>query len=353
MNTVHKRRSRKKPGTAPGTLIHVGEKKVDKERLTLIRYNSTDYEQLELEDLSKLRGLPQVDGVTWLNLDGLHNVELIGEIGSLFNIHPLVLEDCLSTSQRPKVEEYGDHIFIVMKMLYVLDNEVEVEQLSIIIGPGIVLTLQERSGDVFSEVRNRLINGKGRLRKSGPDYLVYALIDAVVDHYFIVIDEISLRIDKLDIEVFSAPHSDTIEELYLLKRRVTDIRSHVSPLRDVLGKFLKAPPDFISEETQVFFRDVYDHLLQVVESVDIQREILSGLVDMYLSVVGNRANETMKVLTIIATIFIPVTFVAGVYGMNFEVMPELKWKFGYAYAWGLMLLIAGVMLIFFKRKRWF
>jgi magnesium transporter len=333
----------------------LGEQRAESVKITVIDYSESDVEEKELQSIGETSQYQQSENrVSWINIDGLHDVELFEKIGKQFGIHSLTLEDCLNTRQRPKMDEHGDYLFVVMKMLYVKSDadQIEKEQVSLILGANYIISFQEREGDVFSIIRERIRNGKGRIRKAKSDYLAYAIIDAVVDNYFVVLDGFNEKIDALDLKVIDEPSPEVLQEIYFLKREIVTIRKSVVPLRDVLSRLAKGDPELIDPSTEVYLGDVFDHLLQVIESIDANREILSGLIDLYLSSVSNRTNEIMKVLTIMAAIFIPITFVAGVYGMNFEVIPELKWKYGYAFVWAVIFSITGGMLIYFKRRKW-
>jgi len=349
-----KRKKRKQVGASPGTLVHVGEQKAETANITILDYSEAQFEEKQFTDAKDSFPFKDRPSVSWINLDGLHNVNLIEDLGQHFGIHSLVLEDCLDTTHRPKLDDYDSYLFVVLKMLYLNSDKsrIEDEQISLILGQNFVISLQEKAGDVFTSVRERIRAGKGRIRKAKADYLMYTLIDAVVDNYFVVVDELNEKIDQLDTEVIENPSPETLQNIYHLKRRVVEIRKSVSPLRDVISRLQKGDPELLDESTEIYFGDVFDHILQVIESIDADREILSGLIDLYLSSVSNRTNEVMKVLTIMATIFIPLTFIVGVYGMNFEYMPELKWHYAYPLVWLIMLIIAAFMLFFFRKRRW-
>jgi magnesium transporter len=343
-----------KPGLAPGTLVHVGEKKVERVRIRLIDYDEEKLEERELESVDECFPYADKPTVTWTNIDGLHDVDVIEKIGKDFGLHALVLEDILHTEQRPKVEDFDDYLFVITKMLSYdeAEHELKAEQFSLILGPNYVITFQERVGDVFEPVRERLRKGKGRIRKRPPDYLAYALIDAVVDHYFIVLEKLGERVESLEEELITNPIPETLRAIHHLKRELIFLRKSVWPLRELIGALERGESRLFEEETTVFLRDVYDHTIQVIDTVETLRDMASGMLDVYLSSVSNKMNEVMKVLTIIATIFIPLTFIAGIYGMNFEFMPELKWHWGYPIVWVIIIVIAIVMLFYFRKKRW-
>jgi magnesium transporter len=348
------RRAVKKPGAAPGTLVHTGEKKVER---TLIRYLDYDAGQLSEAEVVDVEGcFPFKDSptVSWINIDGLHEVELVRSVGERFGWHPLLLEDVVGVGQRSKVEEYDGYLYVVLPMLSWDENlgQVVDEQLSLILGERYVFTFQERVGDVFESVRDRLRQARGRLRTRGADYLAYALIDAVVDHYFQVLERIGDRTERLEEDVLREPRQETMVRLHALKRELIAVRRAVWPVRDMLAAVLRNDEERFTPETQVFLRDVHDHAVQVVETVEALRDVVTGAVDLYLSMVGFRANEVMKVLTIMASIFIPLTFFAGIYGMNFEYMPELHVPWAYPALLGSMVVLAGGMVAYFRHKKW-
>ncbi|MCG8607284.1 magnesium/cobalt transporter CorA [bacterium] len=347
-------KSKKKPGLPPGTLIHVGEKKSDDAKITLIDYGQKHCQAQEIESIEDVVPYCDKPSVTWLNIDGLHRVDILEQIGGYFKVHPLVLEDILNTTQRPKVEEYGDYTFIVAKMIMYNDSERSffVENLSIVLGPKFVLTFQEQEGDFFDIVRQRIRQPNSRFRNNGPDYLVYRLLDTIVDQYFLVLEKYGDRIEELEVEVTENPTASTLEEIHKLKRELLLLRRPIWPLREAINRLQKEDTALVTQTTHLFLRDVYDHTIQVSDNIDNFREIVSGLLDIYLSSISNKMNEVMKVLTIIATIFIPLTFIAGIYGMNFKFMPELEWRWAYPVVWAIIIAVGVAMLIFFKRKKW-
>jgi magnesium transporter len=278
----------------------------------------------------------------------------VEKIGTHFGIHPLIMEDILHTGQRPKGEDLGDYLFIVLKMIYHDEEKDEVigEQLSLILGPNYVISFQEREGDVFNPIRERIRNAKGRIRKAGADYLAYVLVDAIVDHYFAILEELGGTIESLEEELVTNPRPETLQTIHTLKRELIFLRKSVWPLREVISGLEREESPLITEPTGIYLRDVYDHTIQVIDTIETYRDMVSGMLDIYLSSLSNRMNEVMKVLTMIATIFIPLTFIAGIYGMNFKFMPELEWHWGYPMALVVMLLIVGSMFIYFRRKKW-
>ncbi len=343
-----------KAGHAPGTLIHIGEKKIEKVRIRLIDYNEQELQEKELKTIEECFPCKEEPTVSWINVDGLHDIEAIEKVGRHFNIHPLVLEDIVNTGQRPKAEDFDDYVYIVLKMLYYdkKEHEVRSEQFSLILGSNYLISFQERVGDVFELVRERIRKGKGRIRKAGADYLAYALMDAIVDQYFHIMEVFGEKTEALEEELVEDPTTGTLQTIHTLKREMTYFRKQVWPLREVLGGLVRGEFSLVSETTAVYLRDVYDHTIQVIDTLESLRDVLGGMLDLYLSTISNRMNEVMKVLTIIATIFIPITFVAGIYGMNFKYIPELEWHWGYFMFWGIIIVIAAVMMVYFRRKAW-
>lgn len=347
------RRSRK-TGLPPGTLVHIGERKAEKARITVIDYDEKEFLEKEVASIEDSFPFKETATVTWINIDGVHELDVIEKIGTRFGLHPLILEDIVNTGQRPKMEDFGDYIYFVLRMLIFDEKrkEVKTEQVSLILGPNFVISFQESEGDVFDPVRDRIRKGKGRLRRMGADYLAYALMDALVDNYFIVLERLGEQIESIEEELVADPGQETLHEIHTLKREMIFLRKSVWPLREVISGMERVESALIKDQTDVFLRDLYDHTIQVIDTVETYRDMLSGMLDMYLSSVSNRMNEVMKVLTIIATIFIPLTFIAGIYGMNFKFMPELEWPSGYFVVWGVMLFIGACMVVFFKRKKW-
>jgi len=353
-NTLFKFKRSPHARLPPGTLIHTGERKIDQVQISTRIYDKDTLAPFTSTDA--LNPIPETNPAktTWINIDGLHKLELIKQIGEHFQIHPLILEDIVNTEQRPKFEDLGDYLFIVLKMLYwnPHKNILETEQVSILIMPHVLISFQERPGDVFDGIRERLQGKKGRIRKSGTDYLAYALMDAVVDNYFNILEKLGDEIESLEDEVMTAPSPNSLQTLHTIKRRLLYMKKAIWPLREAVSQLERAESTLVHPPSRPYFRDIYDHAVQIIDMLETMRDMNAGLFDMYMSSVSNRMNEVMKVLTIIATIFIPITFIAGIYGMNFEWMPELKWKYAYFAVWGLILLVTGGMLAFFKRKKW-
>jgi len=348
-----KRKSRK-TGMSPGTMVHVGERKVDQVTIAVIDYDIENIDSMVLPTIEKAFPFKDSPTITWLNITGLHDVKLLEKLGKKYQIHPLVLEDILNTDQRPKVEIFENYIFVVLKMLSfdTQKQEIEHEQISLIVGNNFVITFQEREGDVLNPIRERLKNPLGRMRKNGADYLAYTIIDVIVDHYFILLEKLGEKIEILEENVIENPDRNTVKDLQLLKRELIFLRKSIWPLREVISELTRDETPLVSSFTLPYLRDVYDHTIQVIDTVETFRDMVSGILDIYLSSLSNKMNEVMKVLTIIATIFIPLTFIAGIYGMNFEFMPELKWYWGYPLVWLVMMTILVFMLYYFRRKKW-
>jgi magnesium transporter len=350
MKLVQKRS--KKTGLSPGTLVHIGENRSETVEITLFNYAGAQCEERAVTSPNELQ--PSADEtVTWINVGGVHKIDVLEAFGKQFGLHPLLLEDIANTDQRPKLDDYETYLFLVVKMLVMTDRgDVLVEQVSFVLGRNYVLSFQEDGTDVFRPVRDRLRAGKGRLRHNGSDYLLYALVDAVVDQYFAVLESLGEKIEALQDRVTADPKPDTLRDLHALKRQVLFVRRAVWPLREATNNLSRSDCPYLHEPTKVFFRDVYDHVVQIVDTIESLREMLSASLDIYLSSVSYRLNAVMRVLTVITTIFMPLSFIASIYGMNFEHMPELKWEWGYPLVLGLMGLVAAGMLLGFRRRKW-
>lgn len=343
----------KKLGAAPGTLVHIGDHAAFESTISAIVYGVDQLQSRENVSPAECRELLALPGVKWLDMDGVHETERVREMGELFSLHPLVLEDVLNTDQRPKVEGYDGYLYIVLRMLRYDHSRQQIysEQISLILGKDYVFSLQELPGDVFDGVRARLHGGR-RIRFMQADYLAYAIVDAVVDHYFEILEKLGDEIEALEDELMVKPEPGTLQRIHHFKREMLMLRKAVWPLREVLGQLSRDGNPLIADETRLFMRDVYDHSVHVIDTIDTIRELLVSMLDLYLSSINNRMNEVMKVLTIIATLFMPLTFIAGVYGMNFEYMPELAWRWGYPAVWVAMGLVAGGLLWLFRRRGW-
>jgi magnesium transporter len=352
--TLTRKRSQK-AGLPPGSLVHIGRQRIEKTKISVIDYDETQFTEQEISTVEACFPFKDKPTVTWINIEGIHQTDILEKIGSCYNLHPLVMEDILNTEQRPKIENYHDYLYIVLRMLYYDDaaNTISSEQISLIVGQNYVISFQEGiEGDVFGHLRERLRNEKGRVRRQGADYLVYSLIDAVVDNYFSVLEKLGEKIEILEEKLVTNPTTETLHQIHYLKREMIYLRKAVWPLREVISGFERGDTTLVTDSTRIYFRDVYDHTIQVIDTVETYRDMISGMLDIYLSSVSNRLNAVMKVLTIIATIFMPLTFIAGVYGMNFRHMPELEWRYGYVMVWGVMIAISVSMLFFFKKKKW-
>lgn len=348
------RRRGRKVGLPPGTPVFVGEKKVEEVKISIIDYDETQFQEKEAKSIEECFPFKETPTATWINIDGVHQVDIIEKIGKHFDMHPLIMEDIVHTEQRPKMEDFGHYIFIVLKMLYYddEDNEIKGEQVSLILGERFVISFQEKEGDIFDPIRDRIRNAKGRVRKMGADYLAYLLLDAVVDHYFTILEKLGERIEEIEERLVIAPRPETFQEIHKLKREMIFLRRSVWPLRELISGLERVESSLFRKGTRIYLRDIYDHTIQVIDTVETYRDMISGMHDTYLSSLSNRMNEVMKVLTIIATIFIPLTFIAGIYGMNFEFMPELKWRGAYFVVWGIIAVVGVSMVVFFKKKKW-
>lgn len=350
----HKKRSHK-TGLPPGALVHIGEKWSEQARISVMQYNEENLYERGLEVIKRKHLQDEEALTTWIHVDGLHDTAILEQLGEEFNLHPLVLEDILNTDHRPKLEDMGPYIFLVLKCFTAEPTsitEVRSEQISLIFGADFVLSLQEKESDLLVPIRERIRQSKGKIRKAGADFLAHAILDAVVDSYFSLLEDIGEEIEDCEESLVNHPSSVILRRIHYLKRNMTLLRKAVWPLREAVAALERSESPLIAESTNIYFRDVYDHTIQVMDTIETYRDTLSGMLDIYLSSLSNRMNEIMKVLTIIATIFIPLTFLAGVYGMNFEYMPELKWRWGYIALWGVMIAIALVMLKLFRKNKW-
>jgi magnesium transporter len=347
------KRQRKQPGLSPGTLVHIGERKSDDTRFTVYRYDEHTAESISCDTVDRLPE-PDPSSITWILVDGIHDIAIVDAIGKRYNLHPLILEDIVNTDQRPKLEDYNDYLFIVLKILVYDETvgEVRAEQISMIIGSNLVLSFVESERGLFEPVRERIRTGKGRIRKMAGDYLAYALMDLVIDHYFILFEKIGDRIEAVERELIENPTISTLHSINALKREMLFLKKTIWPLREIISVIERRDSPIIRPATAVYLRDLYDHAIQVIDTIETLRDLLTGMLDIYLSSLSNKANEVIKVLTIIATIFIPLTFIVGIYGMNFDYMPELAWRWAYPGIMILMAFLVAGMLIYFKRKHW-
>jgi len=344
----------KKAGLPAGSLVHIGDIIADKVEINAIVYDDKNMDEFEVKDIKECVKLKNGGQKVWIDIEGLTNIEVIRDIGDIFKLHPLTLEDILHTDQRPKMEDFGDYIYIVLRMLYYNERVSEIieEQVSLVVGDNYVISFQEKEGDVFDPIRKRLREGIGRVRKEGPDFLTYSLLDSIVDNYFFILEKVGDKLEDFEDELLTNASSKALPQILSFKSEMIYLRKAVWPLREVISGLERLYSPLFKDTTKIYLKDVYDHIIQVIETVEIFRDTTSGLIDIHLSSVSNKMNEVMKVLTIISTIFIPLTFIAGIYGMNFKHMPELNWLGGYPLILGIMAAIAITMIIYFRRKKW-
>jgi len=353
--------SSKKAGLPPGSPIFIGEKVTEQFGLSVVDYDAVTFSASKLSPNEEYTRLKVSPTRTWIRVHGLHDADAVNDFCLKFGIHPLTIEDILHTGQRPKIDHYDDYLFLVINLINYDDTiqEMRMEQISFVLGPDYLITFHEKSGDIFNPVLDRIQNNKGRIRKMGVDYLTYSLLDTVVDNFFSVLEKIGEEIEELEEELIAEPDPETLQYIHYLKREMILLRKSVWPLREVISGLQREETQFLGDTMRMYLKDLYDHTIQVLDTVETFRDIISGMIDIYLSSVSNRMNEVMKVLTIFAVIFIPLTFIAGVYGMNFNTatsplnMPELHWYYGYPFALFLMAATAAGMLMYFKKKKWF
>jgi magnesium transporter len=347
-----KKRS-KKAGLGPGALVHIGNTYTDRSKITVAHYDETFFVEKEIRQVADLKKEKDQSGVLWVNIDGLQDVKVLEEIGLLFGLHPLILEDILNTDQRPKAEDFGDYLFVVLKNIYVQpDENLHAEQVSVILGRNFVLSFQEKESPLFDPIRERLRTAKGRIRKAGADYLAHHLMDTIVDQYFLVLEDLDEKIERLGDDLIRQTTPGKLQDIHHLKRELIFLRKSLWPLREAIGWLQRSDSTLIAGDDLIYFKDISDHIIAVIDTVDTFRDMLGGMLDIYLSAASMRTNQIMKVLTIIATIFMPLTFLAGIYGMNFEYMPGLHWPWSFYVFWALMLTIALSMLTLFRKKKW-
>ena len=350
MRSKSQKRSQK-TGLSPGSLIHIGSKYAEESKISLIRYDETFFEEKKISSITDFHIEKEKKGITWINVDGLQDIKLFEDIGKLFGLHPLVLEDILNTDQRPKIEDYGDYIYIVLKTFYGHESkDLLSDQVSLILGKDFILSFQEKESGLFDSIKDKISKNKGRIRKEGADYLAHAIIDNIVDNYFIVLENLEEKIEYLEDDLVKKTTPATLETIHILKRELIGLRKSLWPLREAISSLERSDSPLINKSTVVYFKDIYDHTIAIIDTVETFRDMLSGMLDIYLSTISNRLNEVMKVLTIIATIFMPLTFLAGVYGMNFKYMPELEFRWGYFGVLAIMLVVALLMLRYFKKR---
>ena len=353
MSNYIKSRSSKK-GLEPGSLVHIGEVKRDSTKIAVYKYNEQNFEVYEPDTIYHDAFSESNSFVTWVNIEGLHDVKLLDGIGKHYKLHPLIIEDILNTDQRPKIEVYKEYIFISIKTIEYdkIVNDFIIEQQSIIIGNNYVLSFGERDTDIFEPIITRLKNGVGRGRMLGPDYMAYSLLDIIVDNYYSILEGISDRIEAIEDETIERASSDTLKNIRSLRRQVLFLNKSIWPLREIMSTLERRESDLIKESTEAYIRDLYDHVIQVLDTSETLRDILTSTIDIYISNSSNKMNEIMKVLTIISTVFMPLSFIVGVYGMNIGNMPELHWRWTYPILWAIMIFISIIMLVYFKKKKW-
>ncbi|MGZ5008332.1 MAG: magnesium/cobalt transporter CorA [Methylobacter sp.] len=346
--------SSEKSGLPPGSLVHVGEVHEHEHKITVISYNKSTLVNRTIKNIEELLPYQATDTVTWVIIDGLKDVSIIDDIGKHFDIHALILEDILNTHQRPKFEEFDDYLYIVIKALSLADKDfnVEYEQISLLLLDKFVFTFKEKPDALFEPLLNRLSNDKSHIRTLGTDYLTYVIMDTIVDEYFALQDSFDELIETVEDDLLTNPSAQTLNTIQKIKRELIFLRRSVSPMREMLASIQRSESQLLHEKTKRYFGDIYDHVIRVSEAMESYRDLIAGMLDIYLSSVSNKMNETMKVLTVFASIFIPLTFIAGVYGMNFEYMPELKWRWGYPALWGVFIGVTVFLLRFFKKKKW-
>lgn len=349
------RKLSQKAGLPPGTLAYTGKQQTEPVRITVMDYDQINLLEREIETIEECFHFKEQPTITWLHIEGVHQETIIDALGKHFGVHPLVLEDLINMGQRPKIEVYESYIFIVLRILWYDDKEAEVKdkQVGLIVGSNFVVSVLETTEDTFKEIRERIRSGQGRIRKMHSDYLAYALMDVTVDNYFVILEKLADQVELIEDELVTNPTPYTLQKIYRMKRTTMQIRKAVWPLREVVSKMERGESELFIEDTRAYLRDLYDHTIEVIEAVELLRETVSGMLDMYLSSTSHKMNEVMKVLTIIATIFIPITFIAGLYGMNFDRMPELQSQWGYPLTLAVMGLIVISMLVYFRWKKWF
>jgi len=343
----------RKAGLPPGALIHIGERRRAQTRISLVRYNATAFEEQEMPEIRDCLQRP-AGKVTWVNVDGLHDTDLLDALGRGFGLHPLVIEDILNTDQRPKVEDHGDYLYIVLKLLNWndADKQLQIEQVSLVLGTDFVLSFQEGRHDDLASVRDRLRNNLMRARQPEPDYLAYMLLDTAVDNYFPGLERLDETVDGLEVELVANPQRITLANLHRLRREMIFLQRAIRPLREVIGVLEHGDHAGIRPGTRLYLRDVHDHVIHAIDMIETLRELLAGMLEIYLTSITNRSNEVIRALTLIATIFLPITFITGWYGMNFRYMPELDWPWAYPLTLAVTIGVVVGMLLYFRRKRW-
>jgi magnesium transporter len=345
----------KKSGLPPGSLVHVGDVHGHEQCITVINYNKTILNSCVAKSIDDILSLRNANTVTWVIIDNITDVAIVDAIGSHFNIHTLVLEDILNTHQRPKFEEFDHYLYIVFKSLSIKHNgfSVDYEQISLLLLDNIVFSFKEKPNALFDSILHRLHNESSHLRGAGADYLTYIIMDTVVDEYFALQDKFDELFESVEDELLANPTVETLSIIQKIKRELIFLRRGISPVRELIAALQRSDSNLLDSKTKRYFADVYDHIIRITESIESYRDLITGMLDIYLSSVSNKLNEIMKFLTVFSSIFIPLTFLAGVYGMNFDYLPELHWKWAYPLLWLVFLLTTLGLLAFFKRKKWF
>lgn len=354
MTKLFKHRA-KKVGAPPGSLIYTGDNGAKAPLITLVLYNSTALIDLHPRSMDEVIKELREGYKVWIHVNGIHDPHLIDAIGRYFKLHPLLLEDIMNPSQRSKLDDYKDHLYIVIRILrqqHLSEMHLEDEQFSLVLGENFLLTFQEKDSDALLPIRERMQKPLSKMRSRGTDYLAYTILDMIVDRYFLILEEVDHSVELLEEELFTEPTPQTMQKIQLSKRVLALLRKTIWPMREVVNHFRRIDSTLVAESTRVYAHDVYDHTIQAIETVESFRDVTSGMLDIYLSTINQRLNEIMKVLTIVATIFVPLTFISSLYGMNFDYMPELHAAWGYPLVLSLMLGISLLMLWFFRRNRW-
>lgn len=348
------RKASKKIGLSPGSLVYVGEKKDQPVQISILNYDAEGHDEMMNASVSDVLDFAAKKALTWIHVNGIHDISVIEDIGKAFGLHPLLLEDIVNTNHRPKLDDYDDYLFVVLKMPHAenTDQRFEIEHVCIVIGHDYILLFQESQSHIFDPVKDRIKRGKGRLQKYGVDYLAYALIDMIVDQYYGILESIGEEIEELQETSLAIQDQRLLSRIHDCKHRVMYLRKSIWPFREMISMMLRGESSQIKDYVMVYLQDVYDHVIQITDTVETYRDLLSGIMDIFMSGINNKMNEIMKVLTIISTLFIPLTFMAGVYGMNFKYMPELNWQLSYPVFWVAVIFIFFLMLVWFKHKKW-
>lgn len=338
----------------PGTLLHVGAMRSEKVKISMLCYSKDEWTEEQFTHVDELLQHQCTADVSWVHISGIHVVDVIEKIGNKFKIHPLIMEDIVNANQRPKLEESKDYVYIVLKMIHYFEQvrSIDFEQISMIVGKNYIVSFQENDNNTFVQIKDRIKKTNGKIRTKGADYLAYALIDCIVDHYYLALEYLGEKIEILEDQLMEDPGPNVLKEIHSLKTEMLFIRKAIWPLREIINALSRGDSALFNQDTLIYLRDVYDHIIQIIDTIEMYRDMVTGMFDIYISSVSYKLNEVMKVLTIIATIFIPLTFIVGLYGMNFKYMPELEWEWGYPGVLILMMLISISMILYFRREKW-